>query len=76
MKKLLSILLLCCLCGCSSTNIIDKQTYEDLKVGIETFDIELQTYWKNDSSLSQRSKNTKETKLNAMKDAFKSLKVK
>ena len=66
-------LLVCFLTSCRSINTVDKQTYQDLKLGVETFEAELKFYWNNDNNLTPRDRNTKETKLNVMKNAFNSL---
>lgn len=76
MKKFIIICFLMLLTGCSFINTVDEETYEAIKLGIETYNDELQNYWECDKSLSCRTKNTKKMKLENMKNAFKKLKIK
>lgn len=71
-----SILLMLFLSSCKSTNIVDNEVYESLKSGIELSEKDLNNYWKNDISLSERDKNSKKVRFENMKNAFKLLSVK
>lgn len=78
MKNLLIIclfLLFFILSGCSSINVIDKETYETLNQNCILLD-DLTKYVNEDLTKNERTKETIKTKIKCVKQVIKSLKVK